>query len=306
MAVKALSAPIVQTIESLKTETFRLDEMGDRLPIGIFRRDGSIVRDYELEEYTGDHETALSRLTQRKKNKPFDILPQFLQTVVKSIGGVSVKEFCKDEELSLEALCGNLFLSDALSMLLKLRIDSYGNTIRLAGQCPNCRTRNVDSETEPSDLSSVEIKTCSMHSPTFELSLNKGAKFFKDTDSEETIDCITLRPLRVRDLAKMMSGKDEDQLGIEYKLAFASIAGTPIESTWAKQGTYNGVMAKTAIEELFRALNPVDRGLLLKAAGKLSGLGPLMRSGMVCKNCSTEFDVDVPWQDMSGFLSGII
>ena len=308
MATKAPTASSSQSIADLKTDTITLEDLGHSLPIGIFRKDGSVVRDYELNEYTGDREIELSKLSNRKKRKTTEILPLFLQGIIKLVGTTPLKEYCKEEDLSLEAFTGNLFLADALAMLLRLRVDSYGNEIRLVGNCPACNTKNVDSELEPSDLSSVEIKLSKAKSPIFELNLETGATFGKGTEFEETIKTIQLRPLRLREFSKINSQKSDDgvQAGLDYRLAFITIVGTPQESRWGSEGSYNGVMAQSAIEDLFKILPAKDRAAVLRAVNKLSGIGPLMRSGMTCKNCGTDFDVDVPWQDLSGFLSGII
>lgn len=308
MASKATALVSSQSIADLRTDTITLEDLGYSLPIGVFCKNGSVIREYELNEYTGDREIELSRLSNKKKRKTTEILPLFLQGIIKSVGGVPLKEFCKEEDLSLEAFTGNLFLADALAMLLRLRVDSYGNGIRLVGNCTNCNTKNVDSESEPSDLSSVEIKLSKAKSPIFELQLDKGATFGKGTDSEETIKTIQLRPLRLREFSKINSQKSEDgtPVGLDYRLAFITIVGTAQESRWGTEGNYNGVMAQSAVEDLFKALPAKDRASVLRAVNKLSGIGPLMRSGMTCKNCGTDFDVDVPWQDLSGFLSGII
>jgi hypothetical protein len=294
-----------EDLASLKLETVRLDEMEYRLPIGIFRKDGSVVDSFELNEYTGSLELELSALSQRKKRKTTEVLPQFLPSIVKSFGDIALKEFAKAEELSIADLFNNIYLADALTILLQLRVESYGPGIRLAGQCTNCGTKNVDSEQNPSDLSSVEIKRSSAKSSLYTVALKQGVTLFPGETGEERIEALTLRPLRLREFAKIQASNDS-QIGLDYRLALMSVVGTPTETDWAKAGSYNGVMSQALVEDLFNRLKPGDRAIVLRAASKLSGLGPLMTSSMTCKNCGTEFDVAIPWQDLSGFLSGII
>jgi hypothetical protein len=285
--------------DTIKTDKCEIRDCPCKLPIGIFH-DGQRLIDYTCKPYTGEEELQLSALSKRFQKKAGDVLPGFLAGMIETIGGTPIKELASSKSLSVQRVCEQMFLADALTMLLQIRLDSYGERIQLAGQCPNCGNHNKDREGEYSELDTVELVVVKeLPYPTIELTLEDGFTSF-----EETIKRVHLRPARVYDLKRMTKQKDEADFEFIHELMLNTVVAIPDSTAWGTSSNSDRTgISSGSVEEIFKLMTPNDRELLKEAVGELANFGPAMTSPMTCRNCRFEYQALVPWNDLPSFLS---
>jgi hypothetical protein len=127
----ALSRDIFQDIE--------LGELGQTLPFGLVV-DGRLLKEYTLLTYVGEHDLKLGSLEDASKEGPTRInriYSKLLALMVETIGNYEIKEIChRLNDISPVQLFEQMYLADALSMVLNLRLVSYGSEVGINSYCP--------------------------------------------------------------------------------------------------------------------------------------------------------------------------
>jgi hypothetical protein len=95
--------------------------------------------DYTFYSYTGVNDLELGDLEDVNKNHKYRInriYSKLLSLMVESIDNYQLKEICQMLDTTPVRLFESMYLADVLSMLLNLRLFSYGSEIGLNGICP--------------------------------------------------------------------------------------------------------------------------------------------------------------------------
>jgi hypothetical protein len=304
-----LSDNLPQSIETLKLRKLTIAEVPYTLPIGVFSPDGDRLQNYTLKPYDGACERALSRLCAKKQNRTAEILVDFLPVILDTIGGKKLSDLATLHEISVRDMLQNLYLADAIHILLQLRIDEYDKSIRLSAKCPNCGTPHLDAEDEPSDLSTVEVNLVrQLSSPLIEVLLKSPVTFYAGTDEQETISAINIRPVRIRDLERLNKvQKGEDVLSLQHRILFSTLVGSD-KNTGDEYQNSKRTLSILSVESLYDKLATKDRTALMKAVTKIGQIGPEVQTEVHCQNpvCGNKFSASIPWQDLGSFLSGIM
>jgi hypothetical protein len=304
-----ISDSLVQSIETLKLRKLTIAEVPYTLPIGVFVPDGDRLQNYTLKPYDGASERALSRLCAKKQNRTAEILVDFLPVILDTIGGKKLSDLASLHEISVRDMLQNLYLADAIHILLQLRIDEYDKSIRLSAKCPQCGTAHLDAEDEPSDLSTVEVNLVKqLSSPLIEVLLKSPVTFYAGTDEQETISAVNVRPVRIRDLERLNKvQKGEDVLSLQHRILFSTLVGSD-KNTGDEYQNSKRTLSILSVESLYDKLATKDRTALMKAVTKIGQIGPEVQTEVHCQNpvCGNKFSASIPWQDLGSFLSGIM
>lgn len=274
--------------EELKVQTFELQDLGRRLPLGFFA-DGSRLDYFELHPYTTQHDLILAQRT----NEDFHIkLGRFLPQIVKSIGGIEITELAKSLSTKPEKLFQRAYLADVFAIVLNVRLETVGADIAIADQCRRCGAEYKDSEESGyHDLGQCEIGVALnlMQPPIVEVVLPDGFK-----DAGRTVKTIHLQPLRAYQ-TKETKGTPEDK--IEIVMMQKMVCGLPdLEE-------YQGVTSNLFNDDFYRKLSLKDRDILMKVARRLIKLGPQMVVEMVCEACRFKQSSSLPWYALRQFCS---
>lgn len=303
------SSNFTQSLESLKIRKLTLAETPYTLPIGVYSPEGDRLQEYTLKPYDGACERALSRLCAMKQNRTAEILTDFMPVILGSIGGKKLSELSSLYDISIRDMIQNMYLADAIHILLQLRTDEYDKSIRLSAKCPNCGTPHLDSEEEPSDLSTVEVNWVKdLASPLIEISLKNPVVFFQGTEQEEIVSTVNIRPVRIRDLERLNKvQKGEDILSLQHRILFSTLVGSD-KNTGEEYQHPTRTLSLLSVESLYDRLSTKDRSMLMKAVTKIGQIGPEVQTEVHCQNpvCGNNFSASIPWQDLGSFLSGIM
>jgi hypothetical protein len=290
-------------LDSITTETTLLSACQHTLPIGWFDANGERQQSFTLKAFTGKDELELSALTTRYRDKIAEVLPVFLSRMIETIGGTPIAEVAKSQSLSTQKLCENLFLADALQVLLQLRLDAIGPDVQLSGQCPICQTVNKDREGEYSDLSTVEVQMVKgLTHPIIEIVLPDGATVFEDF-----IKRIQIRAPKLYDLKRMAKQAKDGQAEyrVNHRILLNTVVGLPESEAYGNSmNSDRTAISAAGIEALYEQLTARDRSYLQKCINKVSNFGPAMTIEMVCRACGyDDWSAEVPWRDLPTFLS---
>lgn len=286
------------SLATISSTEMLLRDFGHKLPIGCFYESDRLA-DFTLKPYDGEEELAVSAIANRFQDRVADVLPHILAQVVDTIGGIPLKDLASSQSLSTTRLFENMFLADALTILLQLRLDNFGEEVKLGGQCPNCGEHNKDREGEFSDLGTVKVNVVeAFPHPVVEVLLVTGGKIFEDE-----VKRVLLRPVRVYDMKRLSKQDDKrTRLKLHHEILMHTVVAIPECTAYQSIGERGG-LSPTSVEEIYKKLSNRDRDALIKAVSKLSDLGPEMTCEMICRACSYEFPAQVPWRDVPGFLS---
>lgn len=292
-------------LENITTETVLLSACPHTLPIGWFDANGERQQNFTLKPFTGKEELELSSLTTRNRDKIAEVLPIFLSRMLETIGGVPLAELAKSQSLSVQKLCENLFLADALQILLQLRLDAIGPDVQLSGQCPACQTVNKDREGEASDLSTVEVQMVNgLTHPVIEIVLPDGATMFEDF-----IKRVQIRPAKLYDLKRMAKQAKDGQAEyrVNHRILLNTVVGLPeSEAYGSSMNSDRTAISAAGVEALYEKLTAKDRAYLQKSSNKISNFGPSMTIEQTCRACGyDDWSAEVPWRDLPSFLSAI-
>ena len=308
-ALELTSEGFTQTIENLKLRKLTLSDTPYTMPIGIFSPSGERFQGYTLRSYDGACERALSRLCAKKQNRTAEILVDFLPVILESVDGRKLSELALLHEISVRDLIQNMYLADAIHILLQLRIDEYDKSVRLSAKCPNCGTPHMDAEDEPSDLTTVEVNWVKdLITPLIEVTLKSPVTFYAGTDEEEIVSTVNVRPIRIRDLERLNKvQKGEDVLSLQHRILFSTLVGSA-KNTGDEYQNPKRTLSILAVESLYDRLSVKDRTTLMKAVAKIGQIGPEVQTDVQCENpvCGNKFSASIPWQDLGSFLSGIM
>jgi len=122
-----------------QVERVQLDQLGQSLPIGLWLPNGKRLTEYTLHSYTGGMDLTLGHLEDNNKThkrRLNRIYSEFLAEVVKSIGGYELPQLCQMLDVNTFHLFEQMYLPDILSLLLNVRLVSYGSRIDINGMCP--------------------------------------------------------------------------------------------------------------------------------------------------------------------------
>jgi len=297
-APETQSAPQVTgiAIEDVKLTAVPFSELGENLPTGLFH-EGERLHSYTLAPFTGDLEVMLEELFNSKKqgvDKVYSTLRQFLPSAVRDIGGIPLHKLESDPR----RLIDRMDLGDVFSVVLSLRCNYHGKgDIAIAGQCPNCNTKNADQGdyAQPyHDLGTVEVK-CYQHlpqEPLFDIPLEDGF-----TVTGERINKLRMRPLRFHQLKAM--GDPNSGKFPNLNMISALMHSFP-EST-----SYREPKGDFFDKNLYARLigSPRDKKAVFDALEKLQP-GPVMSIDMDCINCSYQWKEGIPWGQLPSFLYG--
>jgi hypothetical protein len=287
-------------LDGLKIEKRTLSGCSHTLPIGVMI-DGQTLRSFTTKKFTGNEELALSALMQAKKGRANEVAPRLLSLLVEEIGETPVKDLAAQQSLSLERFFQQMNLADALQILLQIKSDNFGDKILLTARCPQCGHQNKDRENEYTDLSTLEIGMTDepLSCIAFRLDLDPTVIM------GDTIDHLILRPSRWYDMTRLSKPKtDRTAYGVMHEIMLMSIVAVPQSLTYSgSRGPDGKGISFGSAEDLYTHLSAKDRTGLRKAAEKLMKLGPEMIVDYICENCSSEFRTEVPWSDLSTFLS---
>lgn len=149
-------------LDDIRSELIELAQLGQNLPIGIWTGE-RWLRSYTIKEYTGKDDERLGRLEDAAGDKPDRherVLGSLLPPLIESIEGYSLEEVCAMMGgISKSRFVSELFLADAISIALNLRLMSYGWELLIGGTCP-CERRIPLGRTEDGyhDLRTVQIR----------------------------------------------------------------------------------------------------------------------------------------------------
>lgn len=290
-------------IEEVQLATCQLHEMGEELPVGVFDSDGNRNKDFQLLEFSGEHEIAIEKLfnvntpgIQKVTNAMREIIP----LTVKSIGGKKLTDYNSDPR----ALVDNMFLGDAMMLLLSIRANYRDGSreIAMSARCDRCGTQNSDQGTfdQPyHDLGTVPVKYYPelAGKPLFEVTLPKGFDWGKDTH----ITKMVLTPMKVRHLKQMSGGSSSGGKMFDSLNALSSLTVALPESP-----LYSKVRGRFVDESMYKRLIS-DRGNKATVEEAMEKLypGPIMAIDFDCYNCGHHWKESVPWAMLPTFLYGV-
>jgi hypothetical protein len=308
---ESLVSSVSQTAETLHLRKLTLADVPYTLPIGIFSPEGERLQSYTLKPYEGHLERTLSRLCEKKQNRPnrtTEIMTAFLPLILDEINGKSFSQLSSDFNISPQDMIQNMYLADAIHILFQLRIDEYEQFIRLSAECPKCGTKYQDEETEPSNLTTVDVNSVqSLISPLFEYTLKNPVIFYPGTDNEEVVTTLNIRPVRVRDLERLNKPQTgDDALSLKHRILFSTLVGS--EKNTGDEYRTDKTLPIISVESLYDRMRTKDRADLMKAVQKIGDIGPSVQTDVCCQNpaCGNKFSAAIPWQDLGSFLSGIV
>lgn len=279
-------------IGNLKVTTTRLDELGNKLPIGIFL-EGDRLNSFKLRPYRTKHDRVLGEILSRPKINVVEALQDFLPQILEEIGGIPVSELSSKLSLSVSRLCSSLYLGDALTILLAIRQAAQGTLIKMSANCPVCSTHNEDKGTPASpfhDLSGLEIPIVEglEQKPVFEIVLQDGLVV-----GNETVKSILMQPLKLHQFQALNRQNSNDAYDIA--MLYEMVVGIP-ESEY-----YRNVKGRIFSDELYDELTMRDLEALRDAMDKLQ-LTPNLTAEMSCRNCGNEWEAALPWGQLRQFL----
>lgn len=292
--------PDYQTLSSVSVSTRMITAEPYTLPIGLFVN-GQRMRHFKLKPFTGEDEIKIGALFRRYQGKMGEILPDVLASFVTEIDGEPIQEIAKTQSTSVVKLFQNFNIADAIQVLFQIRLDNFGNELKLSAECPKCGFKNEDAEGEYSDLSTLEIGFGdTITSNFFRVDLVDGLQFMGDA-----IDHLILRPMRVYDYTRLAKPDgSRGQLAIEHKIMLQTVRAIPQCTALSGSRNFDGSgVSEDSARDVYAEMTAKDRKAMLKAVEKLLKFGAEMRLDYVCRNCSNEFKAEVGWNNLPTFLS---
>lgn len=275
-------------VEQLDIREMQVQHFRNKLPIGIFMG-GQRLQNLEFNPYTTSHDILLSK----KSNEDIHVtLGRFFPEIIKSIGGIPVKDIAKELSTTPKAMFERMNLADALAVVLNIRLETVGSDIAMQDRCPQCGTHNKDSE----DVGFHQINEVDMNvlmnaenDVIVDVPIEDGFELFGDH-----VDIIQFRPFKLYQ-SKELKGTPDKKMDLTMMMKM--ISGMP--QVQAYEGIYSNLMT----DEVYTLLSIRDRNILMKAAKKLINIGPSMSMKMECESCSYEWTSFLPWQLIRQFCS---
>jgi hypothetical protein len=278
-------------IDALEIEEVCLAELNNTLPIGIFL-DGERLTSFTLKPYKTKYDRVLGEILGRPKITILSALQQFLPLMIETIGGIPLADLAQKLSTSPARLFGGMYLGDALSIVVSIRMAAQGPHIKMSATCPSCGTENEDKGTiaEPyHDLSGLPIKKIVHLSsdPVVEVRLKDGLEVGK-----EKLFRILMQPLKLHQfeaIAKPGAG------AMDVLMLYEMVVGLP-ESEY-----YGKAKGRVFSDDLYDELTMADQQILVKAIERLQ-IVPKMEAEMVCIGCGHKWDAGLPWGNLRRFL----
>lgn len=278
-------------IDALEFEEVPLVQLDNTLPIGIFL-EGERLTSFTLKPYKTKFDRILGEILGRPKVTILSALQQFLPMMVETIGGIPLGDLAAKLSTSPARLVSGMYLGDALSIVLSIRMAAQGPHIKMSATCPACGTDNEDKGTpaEPfHDLSYLPIKKVVLLSsdPVVEVRLKDGLEVGK-----EKLFRVLMQPLKLYQfeaIAKPGAG------AMDILMLYEMVAGLP-ESEY-----YGKAKGRVFSDDLYDELTMTDQQILVKAIERLQ-ITPKMEAQMECIGCGHKWDAALPWGNLRRFL----
>lgn len=276
-------------------ETVELEQLGEKLPIGVFL-DDERLQDVTFAPLKTKHDRILGRLMSQPNAKQVQVICDFLPHVVEAIGGVPVDSLAKQlGYVSSSRFFQSLYLGDALTLVAMLKIRTSGDEVAMSARCPQCGYDNSDDSNGARHLHSInglEVKTWKENlesKPILRLELKDGISRFG-----ELIKYMQLEPLKFYHLAKITEpGKSRNALDIE--MLYATVKKI-------EHSSYENVKGSVFSDELYDDLSLRNDLPLMRKALRTIEIMPTFEGEMTCDSCGNEYKAAIAWADLRNFL----
>lgn len=254
------------TSKDKKTE-IKTDELTFDLLAG-YKRGDDYLKEVSIREMNGADEEAIAKAEVR--GNVGKLITTLLASCVTKIGdGTAVFDKKSMSPAKWEQVIQNLYLGDRDLILLKLREFTYGDTMQIESQCPDCGKR-LTIEFFTSELEITPV-TCDPSRISFELP--KGY-----TDKDGTV---------------YRTGFMRIPIGIDQEVIDPLARRNPgVANTTLMARCVTEMEGLKLSPEVFRLMSKRDREYLIQLLSE-STFGPKFLLNVTCDSCGSEFETGV-------------